>query len=97
MQRSSVVDSTEVVSLSADVRIGPLAPGSCHVVELRFLALKSGIVGVEAVRVVDLSSTEHVDIRELPVVVVELPLDDAGGSRELGNDTMGEQLVTASA
>jgi hypothetical protein len=39
-------------------------------VELRFLALRTGVVGVEAVRVVDLATQEHVDVRELPVVVV---------------------------
>ncbi|KAK8095574.1 TRAPP trafficking subunit Trs65-domain-containing protein, partial [Apiospora kogelbergensis] len=71
MQHSSAVDSAEMVCLSADVRVGPLAPGSCHVVELRFLALRSGIVGVDAVRVVDLGSTEHVDIRDLPTVLVD--------------------------
>jgi hypothetical protein len=61
---------TDVVCLSADVRVGPLAPGACAVVELRFLALRKGVVGVEAVRVVDLGTQEHVDVRELPVVVV---------------------------
>lgn len=71
MQRSSLVDSTEVVCLSADVRVGPLAPNACHVVELRFLALKEGIVGVECIRVIDLGSQEHVDVRDLPVMVVE--------------------------
>lgn len=96
MQKGSVVGSTEVVSLSADVRVGPLAPGSCHMVELRFLALKSGIVGVEAVRVVDLSSTEHVDIRELPTVVVEAPNDDIH-SKGLNPGTGEEQLVTTNA
>lgn len=71
MQHSSLVDSTEVVCLSADVRVGPLAPNACHVVELRFLALSEGIVGIECVRVVDLGNQEHVDVRELPVMVVE--------------------------
>jgi hypothetical protein len=71
MQRNSVVDSTDVVCLSADTRIGPLAAGSCHVVELKFLALQEGIVSVEAIRVIDLGSQEHVDVRELPVIVVE--------------------------
>ncbi|KAK0730482.1 TRAPP trafficking subunit Trs65-domain-containing protein [Lasiosphaeris hirsuta] len=70
MQRSSVVDSTEVVCLSADVRVGPLAPNACAVVELRFLALRAGVVDIEAVRVIDLGTQEHVDIRELPTVVV---------------------------
>ncbi|KAI1141904.1 TRAPP trafficking subunit Trs65-domain-containing protein [Hypoxylon sp. FL0543] len=71
MQHSSIIDSAEVVCLSADVRVGPLAPGACHVAELRFLALKEGIVNVEAVRVVDLTNNEHVDIRDLPTVVVQ--------------------------
>ncbi|KAK4132625.1 hypothetical protein BT67DRAFT_425513 [Trichocladium antarcticum] len=69
MQRSSVVDCAELACLSADVRVGPLAPGACAVAELRFLALRAGVVGVEAVRVVDLGSQEHVDVRELPLVV----------------------------
>ncbi|CAJ2513294.1 Uu.00g014130.m01.CDS01 [Anthostomella pinea] len=71
MQRSSIIDSAEVACLSADVRIGPLAPGACHVAELKFLALKEGIVNIEAVRVVDLVSNEHVDIKDLPTVLVE--------------------------
>ncbi|KAF3764972.1 hypothetical protein M406DRAFT_41903 [Cryphonectria parasitica EP155] len=75
MQHSSLVDTTDVVCLSADVRVGPLAPNACHVVELRFLALKEGIVGIECIRVVDLGSQEHVDIRELPVMVVERRID----------------------
>lgn len=69
MQRSSVVDAAELVCLSADVRVGPLAPNACAVVDLRFLALRAGVVGLEAVRVVDLGSQEHVDVRELPLVV----------------------------
>lgn len=77
MQRSSVVDSTEVVCLSADARVGPLAPNACAVVELRFLALKEGVLGIEAVRIVDLGSQEHVDVRELPVIVVR-----AGGEKK---------------
>ncbi|RYP32747.1 hypothetical protein DL766_003835 [Monosporascus sp. MC13-8B] len=71
MQRCSVLDDAPLASLSADARVGPLAPGACHAVELRFLALRAGIHAVEAVRVIDLGSNEHVDIRELPLVVVE--------------------------
>ncbi|KAI2462763.1 TRAPP trafficking subunit Trs65-domain-containing protein [Annulohypoxylon bovei var. microspora] len=71
MQHSSIIDSAEVVCLSTDVRVGPLAPGACHVAELKFLALKEGIVGVEAVRVIDLANNEHVDIRDLPTVIVK--------------------------
>lgn len=71
LQKNSAVDAAEVVCLSADTRVGPLAPGACHVVELQFLALREGIVGLEAVRVVDLGSQEHVDIRDLPSTIVE--------------------------
>lgn len=71
MQRSSIVDSADVACLSGDVRVGPLPAGACHSVELKFLALKAGIVSVEAVRVVDLASNEHVDIRDLPTTIVE--------------------------
>ncbi|RYP18885.1 hypothetical protein DL765_003673 [Monosporascus sp. GIB2] len=71
MQRCSVLDDAPLASLNADVRVGPLAPGACHAVGLRFLALRAGIHAVEAVRVIDLGSNEHVDIRELPLVVVE--------------------------
>ncbi|KAI0913211.1 TRAPP trafficking subunit Trs65-domain-containing protein [Ustulina deusta] len=70
-QTSSVVDNAELVCLSPDVRIGPLAPGTCHAAELKFLALKEGIVGIDAVRIIDLVSNEHVDIRQLPSVTVE--------------------------
>jgi len=71
MQRNSVVDAPELVCLSADVRVGPLAPNACAVAELRFVALREGVVGLEAVRVLDLGTQEHVDVRELPLVVVQ--------------------------
>lgn len=69
-QKNAVIDSTDVVCLSADTRVGPLAPGACHVVELQFLALQEGLAGIEAVRVVDLGSQEHVDIRDLPTTII---------------------------
>ncbi|KEY70634.1 hypothetical protein S7711_02237 [Stachybotrys chartarum IBT 7711] len=71
MQKGSAVDSTDMVCLSADTRVGPLAPGACQIVEIQFLALKAGVVGLEAMRVVDLASQEHVDIRELPTMIVQ--------------------------
>lgn len=71
MQRSSIVDSADVACLSGDVRVGPLAAGACHAVEIKFLALKAGIVSVEAIRVVDLATNEHVDVRDLPTTIVE--------------------------
>lgn len=70
MQRNSAMDATEIVCLSTDTRVGPLAPSACYEVELKFLALKTGILDVEAVRVVDLASQEHVDIKDLPSILV---------------------------
>ena len=70
MQRNSAIESTELVCLSSDTRVGPLAPSSCYEVELRFMALRTGIVSLEAVRVVDLGTQEHVDIKDLPSIIV---------------------------
>ncbi|KAK5990428.1 hypothetical protein PT974_08696 [Cladobotryum mycophilum] len=70
LQRNAAVEATDLICLSADTRVGPVAPGACHVVELQFLALREGIVGLDAIRVVDLNSQEHVDIRDLPTMIV---------------------------
>ncbi|KAL7818188.1 TRAPP trafficking subunit Trs65 domain-containing protein [Trichoderma aethiopicum] len=71
VQKTAAIEGTEVICLSADTRVGPVAPGACHVVELQFLALREGVVGLEAIRVVDLVSQEHVDIGDLPTMIVE--------------------------
>ncbi|KAM3514454.1 hypothetical protein MY11210_001898 [Beauveria gryllotalpidicola] len=71
LQKNAAVDGADLVCLSADTRVGPLSPGACHVVELQFLALRPGIAGIEAIRVVDLGSQEHVDIKDLPTTVIE--------------------------
>ncbi|KAL6696207.1 TRAPP trafficking subunit Trs65 domain-containing protein [Trichoderma pleuroticola] len=71
LQKSATLETSELICLSADTRVGPVAPGACHVVELQFLALQAGVVGLEAIRVVDLGSQEHVDIGDLPTMIVE--------------------------
>jgi len=70
-QSGSAVNQSqaEIVSLTADAKVGPLVPGSCHDTQLEFLALSSGIVGLESLTVVDLDSREAVSITELPDVV----------------------------
>lgn len=72
-QKAASIEGTGLLSLSTDVRIGPLARDACQMAELKFVALKAGLQGLEAVRVVDLGTQEQqsVDVRELPVVVVE--------------------------
>lgn len=59
----------EIVSLSADVKIGPLLPGACHNTSLDFLALSTGVVGLESVSVVDVDTKETVHVVELPEIV----------------------------
>lgn len=70
MQKHAAMEPTEILCFSPDVRIGPLAPSACHTVELRFMALRSGVISLDAVRVIDLASQEHVDIKDLPSIVV---------------------------
>jgi hypothetical protein len=69
---------TDMLSLTPELRIGPLAPGTCHEAEIRLLALKKGPLRVEAVRIVDLVKENEeggiaagvmTDIRDLPDVV----------------------------
>ncbi|KFX90039.1 hypothetical protein V490_06683 [Pseudogymnoascus sp. VKM F-3557] len=69
-QKGAGIECADIVCYSTDVRVGPLAPSACHMTELRFMALQSGVLGLEAVRVVDLGTQEHVDIKDLPSVVV---------------------------
>ncbi|CEJ95091.1 hypothetical protein VHEMI10593 [[Torrubiella] hemipterigena] len=71
MQKNALVEGADIISLSADTRIGPLGPGACHAVELQFLALRPGIAEMEAIRVVDIASQEHVEIQDLPVTIIE--------------------------
>jgi hypothetical protein len=73
MQHNSALEPTDIVCMSSDTRVGPLAPSSCYEVELKFMALKVGILSLEAVRVVDLATQEHVDVKDLPTIVVSAP------------------------
>jgi hypothetical protein len=72
MQKGSAVEAADIVCLSTDVRIGPLAPSACHSVELKFMVLsaRSRIIDLEAVRVIDLTTQEYVDVRDLPSIVL---------------------------
>ncbi|KAL3428053.1 hypothetical protein PVAG01_01562 [Phlyctema vagabunda] len=70
MQRNAALESAEVICLNTDIRVGPLAPSACHMVDMTFIALKDGFVEIEAIRVVDLGTQEHVDIKDLPSIIV---------------------------
>ncbi|KAF3905444.1 hypothetical protein ABW20_dc0103236 [Dactylellina cionopaga] len=67
--KSQHLDAVELIPLVNDVRIGPLAPNACHTAELRFIALATGVLTIEGVRVVDLMTNEITECRELPTVV----------------------------
>lgn len=46
-----------------------LAPGACYTADLKFLPLTSGVLHVDAVRVVDLATNAVADVRDLPSIV----------------------------
>jgi hypothetical protein len=80
MQHSNVAPGgTDIMALTAEVRIGPLGPGQCHESQLEMVAFTAGTFKVDAIRVIDLMREAEVgvaatgvmlDIRDLPDVVV---------------------------
>ncbi|KAL1306666.1 hypothetical protein AAFC00_005338 [Neodothiora populina] len=63
-------DGAEVICLNADVRIGPLPPGTCHNVQLEFLALSPGFVSLAALHIIDLETKETIEVTDLPEIEV---------------------------
>jgi hypothetical protein len=55
---------------SANNVFSPLPPGACHNVQLEFLTLSTGLVGLAAVHVIDLDRRETTQITELPDIMV---------------------------
>jgi hypothetical protein len=76
LQHSQGIErDTDILSLTAELRIGPLASGCVHESSVRMVALRKGALRVEALRVVDLTrETEDglgviTDVRDLPDVI----------------------------
>ncbi|KAL3460700.1 TRAPP trafficking subunit Trs65-domain-containing protein [Aspergillus heterothallicus] len=69
MQKNVAGQDADLVCLSTDVRVGPLAPGTCFATELRFLPLVVGFLRLESVRLIDASSGESTDVRDLPDIL----------------------------
>ncbi|KAK5073857.1 hypothetical protein LTR64_007002 [Lithohypha guttulata] len=73
---TAVPPETDLMSLTAELRIGPLSQRACHEAEIKFIACKTGTLTIEAMRVVDLTREGEggvgviSDIRELPEIVV---------------------------
>ncbi|KAJ9602097.1 hypothetical protein H2200_013457 [Cladophialophora chaetospira] len=87
---NSVPPETDLMALTAELRIGPLAPGQCHESDIQMVAFEVGSLRVDAMRVVDLVREVEeggaalgvlTDIRDLPdVVVVKDPDHDVSSS-----------------
>lgn len=68
-QKSARTETAGLVCLSTEMRLGTLSSGACYTADVKFMPLEEGVLGVEAVRVVDLGTGEKVDVREVPAVV----------------------------
>ncbi|KAF2761865.1 hypothetical protein EJ05DRAFT_496753 [Pseudovirgaria hyperparasitica] len=68
-QRNAKAEPVELICLSTDVRIGPLAPAACYNAEMSFLPLATGSLGVDALRFIDIASQEWADVRDLPSIM----------------------------
>lgn len=73
---AAVPPEADLISLTAELRIGPLGVRQCHEAEIKFIAYKSGVFMLDAIRVVDLAGESEGnvgainDIRELPEIIV---------------------------
>ncbi|RKF56798.1 hypothetical protein OnM2_078044 [Erysiphe neolycopersici] len=74
MQKSSC-RAVEVICLTTKQEVGPLSPMACHEVELKLMALDFGMIHVEAVRVVDLDTHTHIDVKDLPTIYISPPVE----------------------
>lgn len=75
---NAVPPETDLMALTAELRIGPLAPGQCHESEIQMVAFEAGPLRVDAMRIVDLVKEAEegsgapgvvVDIKDLPDVI----------------------------
>lgn len=74
------------------MRLGTLSPGACYTADVKFMPLEEGVLGVEAVRVVDLGTGEKVDVREVPeVVAVRKGKEGEGDGVEESDDDVEEE------
>ncbi|KAJ5131954.1 hypothetical protein N7448_006112 [Penicillium atrosanguineum] len=71
MQKNVTGQEAELISLSTDIRVGPLLPGTCHSTEIKLLPLATGPLHLEAVRLVDVNTNETTDIRDLPDILAD--------------------------
>ncbi|EKV12756.1 hypothetical protein PDIG_41920 [Penicillium digitatum PHI26] len=70
-QKSVAGQEAQLISLSTDIRVGPLLPGTCHSTELKLLPLATGPLHLEAIRLIDVNTNETTDIRDLPDILAD--------------------------
>ncbi|MCJ1400170.1 hypothetical protein MMC11_003374 [Xylographa trunciseda] len=66
VMKTQSTEGAQLVCLTTEIKIGPLSPGSCYFTEVKFLPLARGFLFVETVRIIDVTTNETVDIRDLP-------------------------------
>jgi hypothetical protein len=66
---NEVAEQHKALTLSPDVRIGPLTAGACFETTLRYQTTGAGILDFGTIKVIDLESRQTLDIAELPDVV----------------------------
>lgn len=93
---AAVPPETDLVSLTAELRVGPLGVKQCHEAEIKFIAYKSGVLTIDAIRVVDLAGESEGqvgtinDIRELPEIVVEEAGDETSDKSDTDDNSSGD-------
>jgi len=60
---------SKLLGANTILNYSPLAPNACHNAELRFIALATGVLNLDGIRVVDLLTNEITDCRDLPSIV----------------------------
>ena len=77
--RNTVSADTDLMALTAELRVGPLGASQCYEGQIEMVAFKEGTLQVDAIRVVDLAREAEegigaagvmTDVRDLPDVVV---------------------------
>jgi hypothetical protein len=64
-----IAGQQRALTLTPDVRIGPLTAGACFETSLRYQTTSAGVLDFGTIRVIDLESRQTLDIAELPDVV----------------------------
>lgn len=62
-------EQRKVLTLTPDIRIGPLTPGACFETSLKYRTTSAGVLDFGTIRLIDLESRQTLEIARLPDVV----------------------------